>query len=341
MTAPSVVDLFSGAGGWSTGLAMHGITDVGLEHWHPAAATARASGHRVVRADVAAYPPDPFAGWAGLIASPPCQTFSSAGHKGGRSALGALRSHVLNCRHEWTPPHGLAADSRTELVLEPLRWAHAVHPRWIALEQVPAVLPLWHAYGLALADMGYATWTGMVDAADYGVPQHRHRALLLASRDGQPHRPARTHGGTGQPLHVTMAEAVGWGAGQEVNTGRDWPTDGTGRAGAQRIPMDRPAPALTGKSGGQWHIAPVAPGLPPAVVRRLTIADAGALQSFPPGYPFTGTLSDRFLQAGNAVPPLLAAAAVLEVTTCRAVVRSARAVAARISGEAKQCGLFG
>jgi DNA (cytosine-5)-methyltransferase 1 len=41
---------------------------------------------------------------------------------------------------------------------------------------------------------------------------------------------------------------------------------------------------------------------------RLTIEQAGVLQSFPADWPWRGTKSARFQQAGNAVPPLLMAA---------------------------------
>lgn len=39
---------------------------------------------------------------------------------------------------------------------------------------------------------------------------------------------------------------------------------------------------------------------------RITAAEAGALQTFPAGYPWAGTKGSQFSQIGNAVPPLLA-----------------------------------
>ena len=62
------------------------------------------------------------------------------------------------------------------LVAEPARYVHACTPEWVALEQVPAVLPLWKVYAAELRRMGYSAWCGKLNAADYGVPQTRERA---------------------------------------------------------------------------------------------------------------------------------------------------------------------
>jgi DNA (cytosine-5)-methyltransferase 1 len=193
---PFIIDAFGGMGGWAEGLRRLGLAEVGIELDADACATRAAAGHRTIRADVSTMPLAHLAGRVeGLILSPPCPDWSRAG-KGAR----------------------MAGESG-HLVLEVLRWAVEVRPAWIACEQVDTVLPVWRAFGLALERLGYRWWAGLVDAADYGVPQNRVRALLLCSASGQPHRPPRTHARRpeedleGRRLlpWVTMAEALGWG----------------------------------------------------------------------------------------------------------------------------------
>lgn len=308
-----VVDLFSGLGGWSMGLRALGETDLGLEVWPDAARTAHRAGHRVVLADVAQYPPEAFAGAVGLIASPPCQTFSVAGDRAGVAELVALRGHLRACRRGWAGPYR-GGDPRTGLVLEPMRWVCTIRPRWVALEQVPAVEPIWQTYALVLGEHGYAVWSGVLDAADYGVPQRRRRAVLLASLDGTPSRPPRT-----QAQPVTMAAAIGtsgrWLVGR-VGFPRADPSTDDGYRARDWFGIDGPAPTLTGKARS-WRVE-----LDAERPRHLTVPEALTLQGLPGDYPVAGTRTAQFLQVGNAVPPPMAAALLREVRGCRA--RTAR-----------------
>lgn len=79
----------------------------------------------------------------------------------------------------------------TVLVLEPARYLHAlitgdasggIPLDWAAFEQVPSVLPLWEVYAEELRKLGWSAWTGVLNSADFGVPQTRRRAILMASR---------------------------------------------------------------------------------------------------------------------------------------------------------------
>jgi DNA (cytosine-5)-methyltransferase 1 len=146
------------------------------------------------------------------------------------------------------------------LVAEPARFIHACRPEWIALEQVPSVLPLWKAYAAELRAMGYSVWTGILNSASYGVPQTRERAILIASRVRRVAAPPPTHYekctsgdlfGDGKPW-VSMAAALGWGA-----TGRAAPTvtaGGTAAGGAEPFGhRDRDA-LLAAQEAGQWAL---------------------------------------------------------------------------------------
>ena len=221
-----ILDLFAGAGGWEQALATLGLGALGIETDRWACETARAAGHDRLQADVAELDPLSFGPVWGLVGSPPCQAYSTAG-----KGLGRLDKPLLiACAHE------LAAgtddrrawregcrDSRSLLTVEPLRYALALRPRWIALEQVPAVLELWSLFAGLLGARGYLTVAGVLSAERYGVPQTRKRAFLIASLDGPVGLPEPTHRSYNPRRAVvpdderdllpwvSMAEALGWG----------------------------------------------------------------------------------------------------------------------------------
>ncbi len=216
-----IVDLFAGPGGWECGLEQ--ISDaycVGIEFDKWAVSTRSAVGLPTIRGDVASLELK-IGHLDGLIASPPCQTFSQAGRRTGLDQM----EHVLEVLAGKAQPK--FTDPRTALILEPLRWIRRHQPNWVALEQVRTVLPVWELYSDLLRQDGYSTWVGVLNAADYGVPQTRKRCILTASRHLQVSKPEPTHEknhdslsplvalpGLGSSLKpwVTMAEALGWGA---------------------------------------------------------------------------------------------------------------------------------
>jgi len=390
-----VVDLFAGPGGWDQGLRMAGYTGplVGLEHDRSACLTAAKAGHWRIQADVSTYPTAPFVGktW-GLIASPPCPSFSMAGSGAGKDDVPNVLRLIADYATGRAPGDYEWADIRSALTAQPMRWAIALRPCWIALEQVPPVLPIWRYVAELLRGGGYRVWCGVLSAEEYGVPQTRKRAILVASLHGQVGPPAPTNQayvsgrdpqsepdlfGDLLPLPVSMADALGWrGATQNMQHGagmlerygerpdRDMIdpsfTITAGSAGSgprlrwmmesahrrkvndKTQPRSIDAPALTvafGHSDMQWTRERPATTVcgdsrvwPPGhkvnqsdrdrlgsdadrygdragtESVRVSVVEAGVLQSFPAGYPWQGTKSAQYLQVGNAVPPRLAAA---------------------------------
>jgi DNA (cytosine-5)-methyltransferase 1 len=235
------------------------------------------------------------------------------------------------------------------LVLEPARYLWAllnvrdpeVPFEWAAFEQVPAALPLWEVYAQELRRFGWSVWAGVLNAADFGVGQSRRRAVLLASavRRVGPPEPTHAEDGGGEDLFGgfrdrwrTMAETLGWGA-----TDRPAPTVTSGGArtgGAEPFPTNGRRALADAQDRGSWawkrpattvqadsRIAP--PGhrdraggerqFGPDTI-RISVSEAGMLQSFPADYPWQGGKNKGYEQAGNAVPPLLAAHVVSVVT---------------------------
>lgn len=274
-----ILDLFAGPGGWDEGLRLLGRSDVvGIEWDEAACETAAAAGHERICADVATAKAAQFSDVEGLVASPPCQPFSENGRRGG------------------------LLDPRGRLVNEPMRFVERLRPRWVAFEQVKTVLPIWREHVNTLRGMGYSAWAGVLDAADYGVPQHRLRAVLVARRDGPfAELPPETHS---RLRWVSQGSALDWQNPAEwvVNTGLDW-KKGQPREAAQKIPGNQPSTTVTTRSVGQWRVYP-----PGREYRGLTEREAAILQTFPADYPWHGaTQLARATQIGNAVPPLLAA----------------------------------
>lgn len=226
-----ILDLFAGAGGWEQALAMLGLHAVGVETDPWACETARAAGHERLQADVAEIDPVSLGPVWGLVGSPPCQAYSTAGKGLGR----ADKPLVIACAHELAAGNDSrrawqegCRDPRSLLTVEPLRYALALKPRWVALEQVPAVLELWSLFAELLCAHGYQAAVGVLSAERYGVPQTRKRAFLIASLDGPVSLPDPTHRSynprrketppaeEGLLPWVSMADALGWTACERV-----------------------------------------------------------------------------------------------------------------------------
>ncbi|MFI7296987.1 DNA cytosine methyltransferase [Streptomyces sp. NPDC050121] len=328
------MDLFAGPGGLDMAAEALGVGSIGVEWDAGAVATRTRAGLHTVHADVRAVKPTDleFEGANVLAGGPPCQTFTVAGTGAGRRALDLVLKFVqrLVDRDKWSNIEADLAelkDERTGLVLQPLHWAleaidnptlspyHA-----IVLEQVPAVLPVWEAYAKALSDE-YETDYGVLHTEEFGVPQTRRRAVLVARRRNgdanlHSHHPLRLPKPTHQRYRGENSREDDEGFAFVDSMPRKWVsmgealpkrrapftvisnygTGGDPKARGQRR-SDQPSATVTGKVSRNRVVGPDGKD------DRFSVYEAGRLQTFPAAYPWSG--KDVSQQIGNAVPPRL------------------------------------
>lgn len=179
------------------------------------------------------------------------------------------------------------------------------------------------------ASLGYHISFKVVDAADYGAPQHRLRFVMLGSRDRPPpEMPENTHGIPGSPFktvrdaiwHLRAApgshssytdtvrqyfELVPEGGNwrslppnlQEEALGGSFNAGGGKTGFYRRLSWDRPAPTVTGRANRKGSAL-----CHPEAVRPISVLEAAALQGFPPDWQFIGAMNTQYMQIGNAVP---------------------------------------
>ncbi|WP_329228202.1 DNA cytosine methyltransferase [Streptomyces canus] len=200
-----VVDLFSGAGGFSAGFRAYEPDGPGsspfqsvaaVEYDEAAAATYAANfgQSHVANVDIATWNPDPYMGKVDVImGGPPCQGFSAL--------------------HRNNPEKPKADDPRNRLWIEYVRVVAAIRPKIFVLENVDRFLKSQEFESLkeATADGGpladYALRWKILNAADYGVPQARRRAIVIATRNdvGDPlEHPHPTHSREAGPLQPSL-----------------------------------------------------------------------------------------------------------------------------------------
>lgn len=192
-----VLDLFSGCGGFSTGLALAGSpssrfeTVAAIDTWLPACSSFRANfpDATVLNADVSresvAKALDEVGDVDIVMGGPPCQGFSMSGKR-------ALR------------------DPRNRLVLEFLNTVESVSPTAFVMENVPGFHTfqggrLFNDLWVEAEELGYQLWAGILLASRYGVPQRRRRFFLVglkSSTSAFPHDPALFSFASGPRLSV-------------------------------------------------------------------------------------------------------------------------------------------
>lgn len=330
---PAFVDLYCGAGGLSVGLREAGLTPVfAADAWDVAVRTYRRNlGDHAVCADVGELSAPDVLRAAGVApgelalvcGGPPCQGFS-------------------------VQRRGAPSDPRNDQVVRFVELATALGPQVILMENVPGLLGRRGRGAFAAAEQrltaaGYGVHTQVLEAADYGVPSHRRRAIVVGIRGGRdwqwplishpegrrvtvrqavaglptPPEDHRPHPQFANHVRVRISELnrrriahVPAGGGR-LDIPEELQLPCHRNAGTHRhldvfgrLEWDRPGPTIT----AVFDSFSRGRFAHPEEDRAITGREGARLQSFPDEFVFEGAKKEVARQIGNAVPPRLARA---------------------------------
>lgn len=292
------IDLFAGAGGFTSGAQQAGADVIwAANHW-PTAVEVHGRNHPHVahscqdlcQADFTQVPEHDL-----LLASPACQ-----GHA---RARGAERPH-----HDALRSTAWAVISCVE----------ARRPASVLVENVPEFLDwaLYDVWRLALERYGYHVTEQILDSADFGVPQERRRVFVLARLAGALELEAP------QVERVALGSIVDWDAGRwsPVATKVEATRCQVGRAQAKH--GERCAIVYNGSRNAGRSLDAPAPTI--TTVDRLALVDGDRMRmltleeyrramGFEAGYELARRKKDAIKLLGNAVCPPVARELVRQV----------------------------
>jgi DNA (cytosine-5)-methyltransferase 1 len=286
-----------------------------------------------------------------MVGGPPCQSFSPGGK---RAALedprGNLIYEYLRLISEVRPRY-FVLENVANLTTAALRhrpisqrpgkhWSLKTYDRhWKEGDDENAPLAEDELSGSAIRHvltdvrtLGYFVTFAVLDAADYGAPQHRLRFVMVGARDFPPPLlPSPTHGPVLTPYR-TVRDSI-WTLKRNpgpcssytpevayyfslVPEGKNWralPNDlqsaamggafaaGGGKTGFyRRLAWNKPAPTIIGRANRKGSAL-----CHPEATRPLSVRECAALQGFPDDWQFSGAMNSRYMQVGNAVPIVL------------------------------------
>ena len=314
------IDLFSGAGGLSLGLAQGGFVVSAAVECNPDACKTYAAAHRhtdLRDTDIRAAHFRRYRGIDLVAGGPPCQPFSSGGKRLGN------------------------ADAR-DLMSSFIRVIDEVRPRAFLLENVPGLrapgrVSYYNAVLSELTALQYTVTSAVLNAADYGVPQKRRRLFVvgLLNADKPFKFPSPSHGPQGRLPYVNVGTVLDPHIRLDAPNPslvvyakrpdlRPSPYDGhLFNGGGRPIALSAPCHTLLASAGGnKTHFLDTQAEVPPYHThlrrggaprkgtlpgsRRLTVMESALVQTFPKAMQFAGSRSSQYTQVGNAVPPKLA-----------------------------------
>ena len=241
-----------------------------------------------------------------FVGGPPCQPFSIAANQ--RFAKWGDNFKRVGFAHE----------RNGNLLFDYVRLITEFRPKVFLIENVPGLRDIDGGEQLSeaaqiLEDVGYRVEEPVVlDAADFGVPQHRQRLFVVGTRANSAFRspvPNLHRVGCASVLselpqngvsnHETRSHSAG-----SIRRYRELAYGARDQLGrVDRLDPTRPSKTVIAgglNGGGRSHLHPEIP-------RTLSVRECARLQTFPDDYVFVGPTARQFTQVGNAVPPVLAA----------------------------------
>ena len=251
-----------------------------------------------------------------IIGGPPCQTFSAAGRRvSGVSGL---------------------TDSRGVLFREYVRLLNRLRPKGFLFENVYGITgaqngEAWEEIRRSFREAGYTLHYMILDAADYGVPQHRERLIIVGLREGDFLFPRPTHGpdSAGVPFYNAGTAVRGVKLDDDERKtgigGRFGPLLGDIPPGLNysfyTSEMGHPNPIFAWRSKFSDFLYKADPEEPVRTIkaqggqytgplhwdnRYFSCSEYKRLQTFPDDYIINGSRLVAIHQIGNSVPPQLA-----------------------------------
>ena len=283
------------------------------------AQAAGAGATQILNEDIRDFDPRPFLnrGIQCVIGGPPCQTFSAAGRRAG----GVIGTE----------------DSRGQLFTAYCRVLRELKPQVFVFENVYGLSGAngggpWREISGAFAKLGYTLKAEVLDAADYGVPQHRERLILVGYKAGDFTFPLPTHGPDSADMRplVSVQDAI-----RDLQDPREPYHDDLGGMYGHLLPlvpeglnysyftaeMNHPEPVFAWRSKFHDLLYKVSRTEPCRTIkaqpgkftgpfhwknRHFSVAELKRLQTFPDEYELVGSYSKVVHQIGNSVPPRLA-----------------------------------
>lgn len=255
-----------------------------------------------------------------LIGGPPCQGFSTIGNRASSNS---------QKREKY--------DIRNNLIGHFINHVRVLRPKYFIMENVRGLTT--YKNGDFFEDVleefnsipGYKIDYKILNAADYGVPQIRHRTFVFGNRIGYDENsapePDHFENGINGSKWKTVGKAINDLVGKENEIENHSPLNHKPKNIARyqlipeggRMPEDKLSPELYRKNFGSTFkrlhrekpSLTMVPGhnafpIHPILDRSLTVREAARIQTFPDNLIFTGNRQSQCIQVGNAVPPLLA-----------------------------------